>query len=51
MKYWCSRKHDWEGILTTANHNKKMTTDTGPTVETEEQMNGNDQIDDSAAAE
>lgn len=36
MRYWCSRRHDWDGILTTANHNKKMT-DKSPTVETEEE--------------
>ena len=24
MRYWCTRRHDWEGVLTTANHNKKM---------------------------
>lgn len=37
MRYWCSRPHDWDGILTTANHNKQMTDEQVPTVETEEE--------------
>ena len=36
MRYWCSRPHDWEGVLTTANHDKQVI-DEGPTVETEEE--------------
>lgn len=36
MRYWCSRPHDWEGVLTTANHDKQVIDD-GPTVETEEE--------------
>ena len=36
MRYWCSRKHDWEGVLTTANDNlhEKEASDV-PTVETQ----------------
>lgn len=39
MRYWCSRKHDWEGVITTANERAIHEVTDVPTVETEDQIN------------
>jgi hypothetical protein len=37
MRYWCSRKHDWEGVLTNDKMKEKASSDKAPTVETQDQ--------------